>query len=134
VRGTSISVYGIVSPLGEMIAGVKGEDEMSLDVYLTAVRRTEVHWSNITHNLGAMAREAGIYMHLWRPDDIGISKAFELIGPLKDGLKILKRDPERFKKLNAENGWGTYEQFVPFVEEYLRACVDNPDAKVSISR
>ena len=31
---------------------------MSLDVTLTAVRPTTVYDANITHNLGAMAREA----------------------------------------------------------------------------
>ena len=31
---------------------------MSLDVYLTAMRKTEVYSANITHNLGKMALEA----------------------------------------------------------------------------
>ena len=44
---------------------------MSLDVYLTDAEGREVFSANITHNLGAMAKEAGIYMHLWRPDELG---------------------------------------------------------------
>lgn len=48
---------------------------MSLDVYLTATRPTEVCALNITHNLGRMAKEAGIYQHLWRPEEIGVTKA-----------------------------------------------------------
>ena len=32
--------------------------------------------ANITHNLGKMAEEAGIYKHLWRPEEIGITKAW----------------------------------------------------------
>lgn len=107
---------------------------MSLDVYLTAVRPTEVYSSNITHNLGAMAKEAGIYMHLWRPDEIGVTKAEQLIAPLTEGLARLKAEPEHYSKFNAPNGWGLYEHFVPFVEKYLVACVENPDAEVTVWR
>lgn len=107
---------------------------MSLDVYLEAVRKTEVYSANITHNLNEMADEAGIYYCLWRPEEIGITKAEQLIEPLKNGLKLMKDDPERFKKFDADNGWGTYEQFIPWIENYLKACEENPDAEVSVWR
>lgn len=107
---------------------------MSLDVYLTAVRPKEVYSSNITHNLGAMAKEAGIYMHLWRPEEIGITKAEQLIAPLTEGLAKLKADPAHYSTFNAPNKWGLYEHFVPFVEQYLAACVENPDAEVTVWR
>lgn len=107
---------------------------MSLDVYLTAVRPTEVFSSNITHNLGKMATEAGIYKHLWRPEEIGVTKAAQLIGPLTAGVALMRSDPERFKAFDAPNGWGTYEHFLPWVDEYLAACVENPDADVNVSR
>lgn len=107
---------------------------MSLDVYLKAVRPTEVFSANITHNLGRMAREAGIYEALWRPDEIGITTAEQLIEPLTAGLALLKSDPPRFEAFNSPNGWGLYEHFVPFVEGYLEACKENPDAAVSVWR
>lgn len=107
---------------------------MSLDVYLTRVQSTCVYAANLTHNLAKMAYEAGIYKHLWRPDEIGITKAEQLIEPLRVGLALLKSDPERFKKFDAENGWGLYIHFVPFVENYLQACEKYPDAEVSVSR
>lgn len=94
----------------------------------------EIYSANITHNLNGMAGEAGIYQHLWRPDEIGITKAQELIEPFRIGLVLLKTDPDRFKIFNAPNGWGIYENFVLFVEKYLQACIDNPDADVSVSR
>lgn len=94
----------------------------------------EVYWGNITHNLNKMAGDAGIYEHLWRPDEIGITKAAELIEPLRAGLALLKSDPSRFKKFNPENGWGTYEGLVSFVEKYLAACEENPAATVRVSR
>ena len=41
-----------------------------------------VYSANITHNLTKMADEAGIYECLWRPEEIGITKAGQLIEPL----------------------------------------------------
>lgn len=107
---------------------------MSLDVILTAVRPTEVYWANITHNLGKMADEAGIYEALWRPDEIGIAKASELVEPLTAGLEKMKADPEHYEKFNPPNGWGSYEGLVDFVETYLEACKANPDANVEVIR
>ena len=107
---------------------------MSLDVYLKEVRPTQVYSANITHNLNTMAEEAGIYKALWRPEEIGIKTAAELVPLLSAGLDLLRSDPERFKRHNATNGWGLYEHFVPFVEKYLEACREHPDAEVSVSR
>lgn len=93
-----------------------------------------VYNSNITHNLGAMARQAGLYTILWRPEEAGIKKASQLAEPLTEGLRRLKADPVRFKAHNPPNGWGTYEGFVHFVEEYLEMCMEYPDADVDASR
>ncbi len=108
---------------------------MSLDVYLR-VRQPSVGVfnANITHNLAGMAKEAGIYQHLWHPEDIGITRAWQLIEPLRTGIALMKSDPERFSKHDAENGWGTYGNFVPWVEEYLAVCERFPEAYVSVSR
>ncbi len=107
---------------------------MSLDVTLIRTQPTEVYASNITHNLNIMAEEAGIYMHLWRPEKINIRLAGELIKPLSNGLALMVKDPERFKKLDAKNGWGTYDQFVCWIREYLEACKKYPGATIEISR
>ena len=107
---------------------------MSLDVYLEVVKPSEVYSANITHNLGKMAEEAGIYMPLWRPEEIGITKAGQLIEPLTEGLAKLKADPEKFVKHNPSNGWGNYDDFLPWIERYLQACKENPDAAVRVWR
>lgn len=93
-----------------------------------------VYEQNITHNLGKMASEAGIYTYLWRPDEIGVKQAKELIGPLKHGLALLRAEPDRFKEHNPSNGWGDYDGLVRFVAEYLSACESYPEATVSVSR
>lgn len=119
---------------------------MSLDVRLYRERFTtydkvtfeeeneELYSANITHNLGKMATESGIYNVLWRPEENNITIAEDLIKPLEKGLQILKEKPDYFKQFDAENGWGMYIHFVPFVEEYLNACKKYPDALVKASR
>lgn len=107
---------------------------MSLDVTLSVIAPREVYSANITHNLGAMAGEAGIYEYLWRPEEIGITKAKQLIEPLAAGLEKMKADPIKFAAFNATNGWGTYKQFVPWIERYLQACRENPEADVTTDR
>ena len=110
------------------------ENKMSLDVYLEELQPNEVFSANITHNLTEMAVQAGIYYPLWRPEEIGITVAKDLIPFLEAGLILLKDSPEYFSKFNAPNGWGMYEQFVPWVERYLEACREYPNAKVRVSR
>jgi hypothetical protein len=107
---------------------------MSLDVTLTRVQPAEVFSANITHNLGRMAEEAGIYKHCWRPEEIGITRAEQLIEPLRAAIKLMEDDPARFKKHDAPNGWGTYEDFLPWLRKYVAACEKYPDALVEVSR
>jgi len=107
---------------------------MSLDVYLRRLQPSLVYEANITHNLNSMADEAGIYYHLWRPEEVGVTKAEQLIEPLTIGLAQLRADPEHFKKFNSSNGWGMYENFVPWVARYLEACREYPDADVEAFR
>lgn len=122
---------------------------MSLDVYLMAETPKKKHCfscgseyddyecffeANITHNLGTMAEKAGIYQHLWRPEELGITKAGELIEPIRMGLLDMKARPEYYRQFDSPNGWGRYDHFVPWIEEYLRACINYPDAVIRISR
>jgi len=94
----------------------------------------ELYSANITHNLGKMASEAGIYEALWRPEELGFDTASQIIPLLTDGLVKLKSDPEKYKKFDSPNGWGLYIHFVPFVEKYLGACQMWPDAKIEVDR
>src|SRR5690242_14112191 len=107
---------------------------MSLDVYLEVVKPTVIYTRNITHNLNTMAGEAGIYEALWRPEEIGVTTAAQLIEPLRAGLAKLQAEPDRFRALNPVNWWGTYEGLLEFVAEYLAACEANPQATVTVSR
>ncbi len=90
--------------------------------------------ANITHNLNKMAQEAGIYEALWRPEEINITLAKDLIALLRDGLALLQSDPARFRAFNPSNGWGDYEGLGEFVANYLAACERYPEAEIHVSR
>lgn len=107
---------------------------MSLDFYLTTIQPTVVFDANITHNLTGMADAAGIYWCLWRPEEIGITKAHQMIPLLTEGLRKLVEDPETFQQYDSSNGWGTYQHFVPFVKQVLAGCIEHPDADVETCR
>jgi hypothetical protein len=112
---------------------------VSLDIYLSDVgaatgAEIELYSRNITHNLARMANACGIYDCLWRPDENGIETAAQMIEPLRAGYAKLLAEPDEMRKHNASNGWGTFEHFVPFVEDVLRACEQYPGARVRVSR
>jgi hypothetical protein len=107
---------------------------VSLDISFCNKVGTELYWRNITHNLNKMAEAAGIYDVLWHPEDANIKYAEDMIPIIEGGLKKLKENPEQFKPYSAKNGWGTYEQFVPWLEEFLDGCRAYPDGLVEVSR
>jgi hypothetical protein len=120
---------------------------MSLDVSLT--RKYHVSYdngatleekeelvfdANITHNLGKMASEAGIYKACWRPEEIEATQAKDIINALEKGYENMKLNPEYYKQFDSPNGWGIYEHFLPWVEKYLKACKEYPDAYIEVDR
>ena len=140
---------------------------MSLDVYLERKKISSydngvtffddneiVYSGNITHNLGEMGEEAGIYEALWRPyklkkdfkpfvnyddewayEEKQTIRPSEIIPILEKGLQDLKNRPDYYISFNSPNGWGKYEHFVEFVEEYLNACkFYGDDVIIKVSR
>lgn len=114
---------------------------MSLDVDLMMTQPVSVYESNITHNLGKMAGEVSLsngmtlYDVLWRPDEQeGLKFARDISELLDEGWNILLSDPEKYKRYNPENGWGSYDGLCNFVYRYRNACWDNPDAELRVSR
>lgn len=112
---------------------------MSLDLYLEircphCGQNEEFYWANITHNLGKMASAAGIYDVVWRPEENGIEFANQIVEPLRAGIELMEREPERFKAFDSGNGWGTYDDFLPWLKLYLSKCEEFPLAQVRSSR
>ena len=69
---------------------------------------------NITHNLNNMAKAVGLYEVLWRPEEVGITTASQMIAPLENGIEELVANPDEYKVFNPPNGFGSYEDFINF--------------------
>jgi len=104
---------------------------MSLDITLIDKNHT-VSEVTITHNLAAMAAEAGLHTAIWNPSELGAVVAGDIIKRLSAGLIELVIDPPHFRRFDAQNGWGTYDQFVALVARYLKACKDYPEAEIRV--
>lgn len=109
------------------------DEDMSLDVTLE-LNGEEVYSSNITHNLAEMARKVSefFYKALWCPEEIGAVYAQDIVLDLRKGISTLVCAPSYYKQFNAPNGWGTFDDFVPFVVEYIEACEKYPAAIVKV--
>jgi hypothetical protein len=97
-------------------------------------RHHSITYFNITHNLNTMADKAGIYDCLWRPEENEISTASDLIPLLDAGIKKLESEPEKYKAMNPENGWGSYDGLLRCAKAILESAIDNPCALISASR
>lgn len=107
---------------------------IKVDVGAKDLKRINLYDSNITHNLTAMAKEAGIYKQLWRPEEVGAKYAKDIVNAVEVALIAMKENPELFRKFDPPNGWGTYEGFIHWVEKYLDACKENPKALIEVNR
>ena len=96
----------------------------------------EVFSGNITHNLTTMAAEVSerFYQAMWRPEELEAKQAMDIIEPLAAGIQTLEANPAKYKKLNPENGWGTYDQLLTFAKNYEAACREWPLTKIEVSR
>jgi len=113
---------------------------MSLTVNLMVTKPVSVYDNNITHNLGKMASEVklsnglSLYDVLWRPDEHELVLAEDIAELLDEGWNILLSEPDRFRQLNPENGWGNYNDLCKFVYEYRAACWNEPCAAIEVYR
>ena len=107
---------------------------MSLDVHLEDDNGDDLYWRNITHNLTKMAGTAGLYKCLWRPEEIGITTAHQLIEPISKGIAFLAEYRTLCELDNPRNGWGNWESLYDFCCDYLKACSIHPTATVRVSR
>jgi hypothetical protein len=107
---------------------------MSLDVYLEDQDGEQLYWRNIPHNLNTMAGTAGLYECLWRPDEVGITTAHQLIEPISKGIAFLAAHRHVCEQDNPVNGWGNWEDLYDFCCSYLKACTEHPLSSVCVSR
>lgn len=108
---------------------------MSLDIWgsiSTGGEATVEVWSfNITHNLNRMWQWAGCYDALYNSEG---RTARDVLPALRDALESLRTRPEEARIYSASNGWGTYDQAVPWLERVIEACEKHPATVIGVSR
>ncbi len=102
---------------------------MGLDISL--VKKEYLVDMNITHNLTPMWKKAGIYDALYNSEYM---EAKDILPVLIDGLADMVANKEEYEKLNSPNGWGLYENAVPWLVELIQGCKDYPDSVIEVSR
>ncbi len=87
-------------------------------------KRNFVYSGKIEFNLIKTAKKAGFW-YLWGHRESKIIYAGELVQSLTSGLVLLKNN----QKFNLSNK--NYNKLAKFIEEYLQACKEYPDATIS---
>lgn len=54
----------------------------------------------------------------------------DVIDGLLGALAAMEGEPDRFRALNPENGWGDYEGAVDYIRRFYLACERYPDATI----
>jgi len=106
---------------------------VSLDLYLKPEpcdkcgRSDEELNFNITYNLSEMWHEACPInqKNIMAFDGMSAKNALPV---LEATLEELEKNPQKYKKLNPENGWGSYEVLLDTLTAIIIACKKHPEA------
>ena len=56
------------------------------------------------------------------------------VKPLLDrGIELLKQDPDKYRAMNPENGWGSYDEMLKWLHQIQIAVDEYPEATVSVT-
>lgn len=98
---------------------------MSVDLSIKAKRLVEIYETNITYNLAPMYYKAiDKELGLKKIKGMSCKKALPII---ENAIKDMIDNKEEYKKLNPENGWGTYDGLLEKFKEIRNICEDNLD-------
>jgi hypothetical protein len=89
---------------------------------------------NYTSNAAAMWHRAIGVLGLGDVIDTLGQRAEHLIPELARAIDRMRDNPDDYRELEPENGWGDYEGALAFLEGIERACRNYPMARVRASR
>lgn len=103
---------------------------MSLDIYITAKRETEIYESNVTYNLAKMYykcidKEKGFK----KLDGMNCKEALPIV---ENAIRDMLVNADEYRKLNPKNGWGSYEGLLETLQGIRKCCQKNFDGKISV--
>jgi hypothetical protein len=104
---------------------------MSYDVWLEidtgAEEPVTIAEFNYTTNCARMWRHAGIDLRECKG-----APCTEAAGPIADAVRRMEADPDTYKAMNPENGWGDYEGAMKFLRDIADACARHPKAQLGV--
>lgn len=104
---------------------------MSADISLTGMANCHGdHSWQLTYNYHRMLGAAG-FPSVWRV--LNDTLAGSVSQMLREVAETLKADPDRFRQLEPENGWGNYEHCLEVIDQFATACAQHPEARITIS-
>ena len=105
---------------------------MSYDISLvidTGHEETEVAYvGSYTYNVGDMYREA-LGFSLGELDG---KNACDSLDILDKGIKDMQANPDKYKKMNPENGWGNYEGALEYLLNIRHQCHRYPKCTILV--
>lgn len=103
---------------------------MSWDLYVTCSHCGRGGGGfNYTHNTNPMMSAAGC-----DPGAFDGLRAFEAMPKLRALLAELEAHPDKYRAMDPENGWGSYDSLLPVLREIETAVAEAPsDSLVSVS-
>ena len=104
---------------------------MSWDINIKVIRPVSIFEANITYNLSDMYykcldKESGLKIF----DGMNCKEALPI---LQKAIEDLIDNKKEYKKLNPENGWGSYEYLLGTFLDMRKCCIDNPDGIIELS-
>lgn len=109
---------------------------MSLDITLTDVfvePPVQLESLNITNNLIDFAIALNCYECIWKPKNLNIITAYQLLPHLYEAYYNVIKYGDIYLSLLPKNGWGTKEQFLNFIDQYIEACITYPNTLIETS-
>ena len=85
-------------------------------------------WINHTANTGTMIKEVCGS----RPPEWGGKTGREMYPILLQGISLLSVYPQKYRCFEPENGWGTVETTIAFLEKVAANCEQYPDAVLEV--
>lgn len=109
---------------------------MSLDITLTDVfiePPIQLESLNITNNLIDFAKALNCYECIWKPQSLNILSSSQLLPHLYEAYYKIIKYGDDYLPLLPKNGWGTKEQFLNFIDQYIETCITYPNALIEAS-
>lgn len=113
---------------------------MSLDIWLylevdaggpEEANRITLLSKNITHNLTGLWRHVGVYETLYHSEG---KTAADILPNLEVAVDHMLEKPDECQTFDSPNGWGTYKDALPWLQEMVAGCRRYPKALIGVSR